>query len=35
MLGELSAAHLQVITTASEGAVLEWDRPLVFLLLTP
>jgi len=34
VLGGLSAAHLQVITTASEGAVLEWDRPLVFLLLT-
>ncbi len=31
VLGELSAAHLLVIT---EGAVLEWGRPLVFLRLT-
>lgn len=34
VLDALSAAHLQVITTASEGAVLEWGRPLVFLRLT-
>lgn len=31
VLGELSAAHLLVIT---EGAVLDWGRPLVFLRLT-
>ncbi len=31
VLDELSAAHLLVIT---EGTVLEWDRPLVFLRLT-
>lgn len=31
VLDELSAAHLLVIT---EGAVLEWGRPLVFLRIT-